>query len=257
MLAEQARDVRARWRQRVVQARRDDHLDDGLAAPAECPRVAIGPIHVTEAGPQYDAGGVMIPKIASRQRREARQLRECDVDAERAGAAAPSLHATQESRLERVFRDHLRVKQLRIDIGSNRGGADEASVGENNATRPALLDHDLPDRRTGFDLYSMTRRRPRHRLRDRTHSTYRMPPDPFFAIQLAEGMMQEHVRRARRVRAGVVSDNGVETEPGLHELAFKPTIEIIGSRFREKVEHRAQIFRGKPTKGVAEASRFD
>src|SRR6516164_2198318 len=83
----------ARRRQRVVQGRRDHHLDDGLATPSERSRVAIGAIHIAETRAENNSRGVMIAAIASGQRREARQLRERDVDPECSGGATPSLHA--------------------------------------------------------------------------------------------------------------------------------------------------------------------
>ncbi len=60
MLAEQACNVRPARRQRFVQSRRNDQLDDRLAAPSVHSRVAKGAIHVGETGRKDDAGGVMI-----------------------------------------------------------------------------------------------------------------------------------------------------------------------------------------------------
>jgi hypothetical protein len=98
---------------------------------------------------------------------------------------------------------------------------------------------------------------PRHRLRHGAHSSDRMAPGALLSVHLAEGMMQEDVGGARRVRAGVISDDGVEAEPGLHQLAFEPAVEKIAGRCREQVIQRAQIFRGKPAEPVAEARRLD
>src|SRR5919109_5590934 len=101
MLTEQACDVRSRRRQRVVHGRRDDQLDDGLAAPSRHSCVAISAVHVIETRAKNNSRGVMITAIASRQRREARQLGKRHVDAERSGGAAPSLDAAKKSGIER------------------------------------------------------------------------------------------------------------------------------------------------------------
>ena len=199
----------------------------------------------------------MIRGVAARQRRKARQLRERDVDPERAGAAAPRAHAAKKVRIERAVRDHCGIEAPGIDIGGDGGAAHDAPVREHDAGGPALLDQDLAHRRTGLDLHAMARRRPRHGLRDRAHAADGVPPEAFLAVHLAEGMVQEDVGGAGRVRTGVVADDGVEAEPGLHQLAFEPAIEVIRSRFREQVEQRAQIFRGQPAQPVAEASGFE
>src|SRR5207244_13266023 len=83
VLAEQACDVRAWGRQRVVQGRGDDQLDDRLATPSRSPRVAIGAIHIVETRPEDDSRRVMIGAIAPRQRSETRQLRKCQVNTKR------------------------------------------------------------------------------------------------------------------------------------------------------------------------------
>src|SRR5207248_1640550 len=47
----------------------------------------------------------------------------------------------------------------------------------------------------------------RHRLRDRAHAADCVAPRAFLAVHLAEAMMQEHIRRARRVGARVIPDH--------------------------------------------------
>jgi hypothetical protein len=98
---------------------------------------------------------------------------------------------------------------------------------------------------------------PRHGLRHGAHSSDRVTPGALLSVHLAEGMMQQDIGGAGRVRAGVIADDGVEAEPGLHQLAFEPAIEKIACRCREKVVQRAQIFRGKPAQAVAETRRLD
>src|SRR5216683_7661484 len=112
MLAEETRDMRSRRRQRVVQGRRDDHLDDRLAAPSERSRVAKGAIHVSETGRQDDSRRVMIRRRAAGSRRKARKLGEGDVHPESTGAATPRMHAAKKGRIQRARRNERRVKAL-------------------------------------------------------------------------------------------------------------------------------------------------
>jgi hypothetical protein len=71
-----------------------------------------------------------------------------------------------------------------------------------------------------------------------------VPPEAFLAVHLAEGMMQENVGGAGGIRTGIVADDGIETEPGLYQIAFEPAVEVVRGGFGEQVEERAQIFRG-------------
>src|SRR5262249_28094311 len=150
--------------------------------------VAIGAIHIAEARGENDPGGVMIAAIASEQRREAWQLRERDVDPERAGGAAPSLHAPKKGRIERARRDHRGKRALGIAVGGDRTAADEASILEHDANRPALLDQDLANGRIGLDLHAIAGGGARHGLGDRTHSPDGMTPKTLLAVHLAEGV---------------------------------------------------------------------
>src|ERR1700716_1554189 len=102
----------SRRRQGVVQGRWDDHLDDGLAAPAERARVAIGAVHVAKARCKNDSRGVMIAERVPRQGREAGQFRERDVHAERTGAAAPGAHAAQKGWIKRALWSHPGIEEL-------------------------------------------------------------------------------------------------------------------------------------------------
>ena len=79
----------------------------------------------------------------------------------------------------------------------------------------------------------------RHRLRDRAHPAARMPPLPALAVHLAEDVMQQHVRRARRIRARVVADDGVEAERRLDRRRLEPAIEHFARALGEEIEHVA------------------
>ena len=64
VLAEQARDVLARRRERVVDRRRNQHLDDRLARPAARARIEVRALHVRERRRHDDAARMMRLRVA-------------------------------------------------------------------------------------------------------------------------------------------------------------------------------------------------
>ena len=81
----------------------------------------------------------------------------------------------------------------------------------------------------------------RHRLRDRAHAAERVSPLPALAVDLAEDVMQQHVRRARRVRAREIADDRVEAERRLDRLGLEPAVEHVAGALGEQVEHVAPL----------------
>src|SRR5215467_12063437 len=144
--------MRALRSERAVERRGNQHLDDWFAAPAVAAGVAEGAIHVGEARTDDDARGVVIAGLAAWQGGEARQSVERDVDAERAGAAAPMAHAAQEVGIERARRDHRRIEQARVDVRRHGLAADAAAVLEYDTCGAAALQQDLADCGAGLDL---------------------------------------------------------------------------------------------------------
>src|SRR5215813_14690485 len=88
--------MRAGWGKAVVESGGDEHFNDGPSAPAMTDAVAIGLVHVSEARPEDDAGGVMVAR--GWQCGKFRQLRQRNIHAEGAGAGLPRLHARRNRR---------------------------------------------------------------------------------------------------------------------------------------------------------------
>ena len=65
VLAEQARHMAAGRRQAVVEGGRDQHFDDGLAAPAGQAGIAESAVHVAKARRDDDAGRVVVGGIVA------------------------------------------------------------------------------------------------------------------------------------------------------------------------------------------------
>ena len=156
MLTEQACDMCPPWSERVVHSGRDEHLDDGFATPSVHACVAECTVHVGKARRQDDAGGVMVLDHAAGPRAEARQLGERHIHAERPGAAAPSLHPTQEGGREHALGDKSGVEKLWVDVCGDHLGADHISAREHGARCPAFLDQNFPHRGISRDLHPET-----------------------------------------------------------------------------------------------------
>lgn len=97
----------------------------------------------------------------------------------------------------------------------------------------------------------------RHGLRDRAHAADGVPPQPLPAVHFAERMMQHDVGRARRVRAGIVADDGVEAEQRLDQVAFKDVVEHVTGGPREQVEQGALALQRQPAQDIGAGQRVE
>ncbi len=227
----------------------------GSRLQPNCARVLIGAVHVGEARRQDDAGGEVIAGFG--QRGETRQLRQRDVHAEGAGAAAPAFHAFAEVRRQRVRRHQLCVEQLRIDVRGDGVGAQRAAVVEHDAGDAVALDDDFAHTGRGLDLDAMLAGGAGEGGADRAHAADGVAPHPFLAVHLAEGVVQHHVGGAGREGARVVADHGVEAEQGFDEFALEPAVQIIRGRFGEEVEQRAGLLHRQMAQAVGDAERAE
>src|SRR4029078_6339499 len=227
MLAEQARYMSAFGGKRGIERRGDENLDNGFADPAEFAGTVIGAIHVGEGGRNDDARRMMVGDLAAGQAGEGWQLGKPHIHAENAGAALPSLHASEKIRRKSGFRDELAEKQLGIEIRNDGLGPHCASVGENDTAGALVLHNDLAYAGIGFDLDTLVAAGLGHGLRDGAHSAPRMTPDTLFSVYLAETMMPLDIGRARRLRTGDRADDRIKAKNGLHAVALEPAAEKI------------------------------
>src|SRR6266508_6056164 len=131
MLAEQARYVLAWRRERRIDQRWDEHLDDGLARPAMLPRVEVSAFHIRERRADDDARTQM--RSVSRKTAELGQRGERDVYAKGRGRTAIGFDAAAEVGIERRCFDQPQIEELRIDVGDDAGSGDLGAVGEHDA----------------------------------------------------------------------------------------------------------------------------
>ena len=245
--------MRAGRRERGVDRRRDQHLDDRRARPAGRARVEVRVLHVRERRRHDDAARVMRLRRAARQAREVGQLRQRDVHAERAGAAAVAGDARAKVVVQVLGRDEALEQELRIDVGDDAPRLDHVAGLELDARRAPGLHEHARDRRTRAQLDAARRALRGHRLRDRAHAADRVAPLAALAVDLAEHVMQQHVGGARRVRAREIADDRVEAERRLDRRALEPAVEQVAGALGEEIEQvaaRRQRQRAKSPPGL-------
>ena len=183
----------------------------------------------------------MVLQLLARPAPEIRQLGQRDVHAEGAGAGLEAREAPMEIGVDGALGHEVAEQQLRGHVGRHRARGDALAGGEANAARPAAFDDQRGDRRLGADDGTARLRGPRHRLADGAHAADRVAPHARLAVDLAEAVMQQHVGRAGRERAGIGTDDAVEGERALHDLALEPLREKIGRALGEEVEQQALV----------------
>jgi hypothetical protein len=236
MLTEQTCHVLSARRERAVDCRRNDQLNDRAARPAESTSVEIGLLHIGEARRDDDARGMMFRRCASGQGGEVWQFRERDIHPKRARPATPVFRPPPESFGQGARINEVEVEELGVDPRGNGCGTDGFTLVRLNADGLPILDKDLAYPRRELNVHAVRGGGFRHGLGDRAHAADRMAPDAFLSVHLAKAVMQENMGRARRVGACIIADDTVEAEDSLDRSAFEPPIEEIPGRGREKVE---------------------
>ena len=84
-----------------------------------------------------------------------------------------------------------------------------------------------------------------------------MAPGALLAVGLAPAMMQEHVSRARGVRAGVGSDNSVEAEDRLDRIALEPLVEKVAGRAGKNLDQVALALKPERAEAVCDFRRIE
>src|SRR5262249_29179556 len=156
--------------------------------------------------------------------------------AEGTRATAVFFHPSAEAGRQRGGVDQIEIEQLRVDVRDDGGRAYYFTAVEPRADRTVFLDHDFAHRRREADVRPPRRRCFRHRLRDRTHAADRMAPYAAPTVHLAKAMMQQHIGRAGRIRARVITDDAVEPVGGFDRRALEPAVEISAGRIGEEID---------------------
>src|SRR5690606_9287681 len=96
--AEETGHVAPRRRERVIERRWNQHLDDRASRPSLRARVEIGLLHVLQRRRNDNASGVMRRALSAWQAGEIRKLGQRNVHAERARGASPTSDVLAECR---------------------------------------------------------------------------------------------------------------------------------------------------------------
>ncbi len=255
LLREQAGDVHPRRGEGRVDRRRDRHLDDRRARPAVRAGVGVGAVHIVEARRDDDAAAVVLAVAGERGK-----VGECakrDVHPEAARAVARARDPAAEGGGQVGGVDEPFEQQLRRDVGDDDPRRDLLARHEPDAGRATVARQHPRNRGVERNLDAAAFARRRHRLRDRPHPADRVSPCALDAVDLAEDVVEQDVRRARRVGARVVADDRVEAERRLDQLALEPAVEELPRALGEQREDVAlrldpQPRRAAPLCGEAE-----
>ena len=153
---------------------------------------------------------------------------------------------------DRAFGEQLGEQPFRVHARDHRLGPPGLAAGD-DAHRLAALDDDLVDRRIEDDLDARFARRLGHRLGDRAHAADGVAPGALDAGRLAEDVMEQDIGRARRIRAGIMADDGVEAEQGLDQLVAEIALEDVGGRFGEEIDQVALLLEAQPVHAARRA----
>ncbi len=181
---------------------------------------------------------------------EVRQLAKCHVHPERAGPTLVVRHPCKKVRRQRVRVHQPREQQFRIQVGHNKGRGKRAAVRKLHARHsPVAHQHFLhraiePDRHPRF-LAGL-----RHSLRDRAHAPDGMAPITAPAVHATKIMVQQHIRRTRRVRAGVIANDGIEPERRLYRIRLEPEIQQLPRRLGEQIKQIALPLHIQPAQQI-------
>ena len=146
-------------------------------------------------------------------------------------------------------------------FGGTLAATVRAAMRSPDASRtPAILPSSMMRPATGAsqaDAGAARLRRVRHGPGDGAHAADGMAPHAALAVDLAEAVVQQHVGRARRMRAGVGADDAVEGERALEHVALEPLIEEVGCALGEEIEQQALVGERKTHEPPAEARAAD
>ena len=134
-----------------------------------------------------------------------------------------------------------------LTLAAMHRGAHDAAVGERQPLRAPGLHQNAGHGALQFDARAVRRGLARDRLRDRAHAADRVAPGAGRAVDLADGVMQQHVGAARRVRAREVADDRIKAVGGLDQIVLEPAIQDVAGAAREQLVHRALRLQGQGT----------
>ena len=120
-----------------------------------------------------------------------------------------------------------REQKLRVQVGGDHPGFEQAPVFGNHAVRLPVLYADLPYRGVGFDLGALFPRESCHGLGDGAHAALRVAPGAGASVHLTECVVQQDVGRSGLVGVDEVADDAFEAEYAFQGIGLEPAIQVV------------------------------
>ena len=134
---------------------------------------------------------------------------------------------------------------------------DRRAIFQHHAGGAAAIQHDFAHRTVGADIDARFRTRLCHRLRDRAHAADGVTPGALDAVHFTEDVVQQHISRTGRVRAGIGARDRVEAEHALQRIGLEPVIQNIARALREEIDQIALPFHAEMAHAVAHRERAE
>ncbi len=151
----------------------------------------------------------------------------------RASGADPP-HAVEKSGFDRIRRQQLEERLLRVDRRSDDLRIDSLALLRLHSDGLPVLHEDAPHADPRPEGCPEMLRRLRHGLRDPTHPALRAAPHLLVTVQDADAVMAEDVGGPGGVGPAEGPDHGLGGEGGLHLLGLEPLVEEVLGAHQEK-----------------------
>jgi hypothetical protein len=168
--------------------------------------------------------------VGGREGLEARELGHHEVDLHGAAAAAVALDRRDDAGGPGGAPDEVEHQRARVHAGGHHGRAQPLPAGERDAVHPPALDVDARDLGVGAHDRPRRPRRGGQRLGDRAHPAHHLPPGAGDAVDLADRVVQQVVRGARRAGAGPHADDAGRGQRALQRVGLEEVVEQVGDR---------------------------
>ena len=196
-------------------------------------RLLEGVLDVIEAFRQHDRPAVDL-RIRIGVAGEHGQPAQRQVDLHRAAAGLPAADVGQEAGGQHRRVEQPQERYLRVRRGDHDGGVHLLAAGQRHPGRPAAADPDRADIRPGTDLGAERARRRGQRVADAAHPAAREPPRARLPVDIADVMVQHHVRRAAGPWAGPGADHAGDGQQPAQGVALEVALDQVGDAAGEQ-----------------------
>ena len=172
---------------------------------------------------------------------DARELAQRDVHLDRPRARAEAADVAHDVVRELTLADEVAVGRDRVGVRDDEAAGDHLARLELDAGGPPVADDHSPDRGVGAQLGSGRAGRAGERAADSAHPAVDPAPGAGVAVDLADPVVHQHVRRPRGHRASPGADHRLRAERALDALVLEPLVEQIGCGEREEAEQLGDV----------------